>query len=89
MSLLGHDITPYVQLTRVQKYGGVLLIFWPFGAFSAISALQRLMCGAKRLTFFDRIAWSLTMAASTANLSFSKYLVGLAYAFVFSNLLRR
>ncbi|KAH6890103.1 prenyltransferase [Coprinopsis sp. MPI-PUGE-AT-0042] len=30
MSLLGHDITPYVQLTRVQKYGGVLLIFWPF-----------------------------------------------------------
>ncbi|EAU82418.2 prenyltransferase [Coprinopsis cinerea okayama7 len=61
--LLGHDIAPYVQLTRIQKYGGVLLLWWPF-------------------------AWSLTIAATTLNLSFFEFSSGLLYSFVFANLLR-
>ncbi|KAG2014207.1 4-hydroxybenzoate polyprenyl transferase [Coprinopsis cinerea AmutBmut pab1-1] len=35
---LCYDITPWVQLTRIQKYGGALLLFWPFAWSLTIAA---------------------------------------------------
>jgi 4-hydroxybenzoate polyprenyltransferase len=76
------DFWRWIELSRVHKFAGSMLIVWPC---SALSPAVR----HDDLTNMGKLAWGMTMAARPLSLSVHTYATNLAYGLVGAALLHR
>lgn len=70
-----------IELSRVHKFAGTMLLFWPYGEFCELRATKSAL--------ITNSAWGLTMAARTLLLPISTFLYILICGFIGASLLHR